>query len=142
MARKQSAKESITRFINELVKSRHTTLKSITEAAKVGATFGTAFKSLDLLARKNGVIYYAGPYPIPIAKIEKAYRGIREKHNTPKPAQPPTPTLRQDRAGEKQYTKAEVIAAFKKFYIREYDKMDDRAYTMAGFLLTALDDVL
>jgi hypothetical protein len=97
MARKQSAKESIARFINELVKNKHTTLKSITEAAKVGATFGTAFKSLDLLARKNGIIYYAGPYPIPLAKIEKAYRGIREKHNTPKPKPfqhpPPAPIV-------------------------------------------------
>jgi len=51
------------------------------------------------------------------------------------------PTLRHDCA-ERTYTKAQVIEAFKAFYVREYDKMDDRAYTLTGFLLTALDEVL
>jgi len=54
---------------------------------------------------------------------------------------PIAPTLRQHCA-ERTYTKAEVIEAFKAFYVREYDKMDDRAYTLTGFLLTALDEVL
>jgi hypothetical protein len=147
MARKQAARKSIEKFIDVLSKNKSNSLKEITEAAHIGATFGTAFKELDLLGRKNGVLYYAGPYPIPIAKIANTYYEIRERHKTPKrrkvqsePA-PIAPDLRQDCA-ERTYTKAQVIEAFKAFYVREYDKMDDRAYTLTGFLLTALDEVL
>ncbi len=39
----------------------------------------------------------------------------------------------------KTYTAAQVIEAFKAFYLREYGRLDDRAYTLIGFLLTALE---
>lgn len=50
---------------------------------------------------------------------------------------PIAPTLRQDCA-EKTYTKAQVIEAFKSFYVREYARMSDQAYTLAGMLESAL----
>ena len=43
---------------------------------------------------------------------------------------------------EKTYTKQEVIDRFKAFYVREYDKMDDRAYTLCGFLLESLEEAI
>jgi hypothetical protein len=51
---------------------------------------------------------------------------------------PIAPTLRQDCAEEKQYTKSEVIAAFKVYYVKEFVRMDDRAYLLAGLLESAL----
>jgi hypothetical protein len=118
-----------------------TSLTTLAKAAGCGTHVPRAFAALGYIRRAENRRWiidrrYSGPDWDEV----RAWIALQPGRAVKKT--PPTPTLRQDRAGEKQYTKAEVIAAFKKFYIREYDKMDDRAYTMAGFLLTALDDVL
>jgi len=117
-----------------------TSLTTLAAAAGCGTHVPRAFAALGHIKQFAGRWFVDPTLPPPDWDEVRAWIALQPGRAVKKT--PPTPTLRQDSAGEKQYTKAEVIAAFKRFYIREYDKMDDRAYTMAGFLLTALDDVL
>lgn len=53
---------------------------------------------------------------------------------------PPEPVQRNPGANVAQtYTKEQVVEHFKTFYVREYGKLNNRAYTIIGYLLTALD---
>jgi len=132
------------------------TLDEISREARCSAWVPIAFRALGYI-EKNKHGYYFRTDGTRSPNWRKVKEWIDKKHAANTAPKSPTlpldspqentvapiaPTLRQNCDGEKQYTKAEAIAAFKAFYIREYEKMDDRAYTLCGFLLTALDEAL
>ncbi len=142
---------NIQRFAAAVDSGKYRTEKEITSAIRCAAGIGTAFKNLGLLYKRNsGIITRNWGNELPVASIQKEYYRLRKEtiDNAKRKAvdekvnlAPIAPTLRPDCA-EKTYTKQEVIDLFKAFYIREYDRLDDRSYTLIGFLLTALDEVM
>ena len=72
----------------------------------------------------------------------KVIQAAQEAGIFPSPPSSAEEIKRDTALAEKTYTKQEVIELFKKFYVREYDKMDDRAYTLCGFLLESLEEAI
>lgn len=143
--RSKNADNAIVLFIDTLQKRHYAAIKDITAAAGVGATIGSALKALGYVRKITGAYYYTGPDKIPLAEIAAKYYEIRERHKAGQKKAlnadnlPPVPVQRNPGASVQTYTKEQVVEHFKTFYVREYGKLNNRAYTIIGYLLTALD---
>lgn len=144
--RSKNADNAIVLFVDTLQKRRYAAIKDITAAAGVGATIGGALKALGYVRKIGGAYYYTGPDKIPVEEIAAKYYEIRERHKAGQtkarnyPNLPPETVQRNSGALVAQtYTKEQVIERFKTFYVREYGKLNNRAYTLIGYLLTALE---
>jgi hypothetical protein len=99
-----------------------------------------AFKALGYIFRDH-----SGEY---IRHAGKAvhWSGVRKwiadnrKPRKRKPAHPPTPTLRQDSAGEKQYTRDEVIVRVKELCYRRFGAETEDTFMIFGLIHSALED--
>lgn len=140
--------EHIRNFAKLLQTGKYKRPTQVVTALRCAAGVGTAFSTLGLIRKdREGFMHpnWSGECPVELVEIEyrrsrkAAGKGIGRKLHVK--TAPIAPELRQD-FGEKMYTKKEVIDRFKAFYIREYYKMDDRAYTLTGFLIEALDDTI
>ncbi len=136
--RSKNADQAIVLFFNALQRMRYGAIKDITADAGVGATIGSAFKELKYVKKINGAYYYTGPDQLPIDEIAAKYYEIRERHKA-RSKQPAEIEMKEpDALTKRTYTKAQVIEAFKAFYIKEYGKMSGKAYMFAGMLESAL----
>ena len=142
--KRDNQRSNIQRFAAAVDSGKYRTEKEITSAIRCAAGIGTAFKNLGLLYRTNNgrIIRNWVSDALPVLDIQKEYYRLRkETTDKAKHKAPPLPDTPQELRPERTYTKNEVIDLLKAFYIREYGKLDDRAYTLVGFLLTALDEM-
>lgn len=126
------------------------TLESISSIAGCSKTAIRAFRELGYIKKDSSGFFRIVPGTIPDwSKVRALFDSLYEKpiskklpSVTPQELFTPVAETQPQNSAERTYTKAQVIEAFKAFYIREYDKMDDRSYTLIGFLLESLNDVL